>query len=569
MALSNAERMKKYREKIKKDKVKYEAMKAKARVRNNSIRTKLTAASLATFRAKNKTRQQKFRENKIKNLVNKPPAGTFKSRQSFGKALKKVNSSLPKCDVKKKAIVQHLAQTVGLIPKPTHQRTALQLDDKLKNDVHNFYLRDDISYQLPGKRDTVVVKQDDGSKITHQKRILLNNLRENYELFKEENLNVNLSRSSFAELRPPFVVPKAALAHRNCLCLYHENVCLLLKSLDRNVGGKFCSSLQTFTDSLVCSTNNEECMFSCCSVCEDFFKEKIEENVSDGGAKITWSEWINENGRAVKKEFSGSVGEAISLLKSKVEYFLFHVYIKREQSKYFEKLKSEVSDEKIVLQVDFAENFNMKEQDEIQKAHWNSKPLSIFTAFVWSKNENFSFALPSLDLTHDKFVVDAALKIILNHIATVLPHVNEINCFSDGAASQFKQRFHFRNLIEIANEHYISLSWHFFATSHGKGVVDGIGGVVKRLVWSAILAGEVCRSAVDFIKLAKMKTKKVVLIEITENDINNSKTKLGNIFKTAKTVPETLKTHSVKVVDNDTLEFRYYSTCFRKKIVKY
>ena len=57
-------------------------------------------------------------------------------------------------------------------------------------------------------------------------------------------------------------------------------------------------------------------------------------------------------------------------------------------------MKGEVSDEKIVLQVDFAENFNMKEQDEIQKAHWNSKSSSIFAAYIWSKSENFGFALP-------------------------------------------------------------------------------------------------------------------------------------------------------------------------------
>ncbi len=56
-------------------------------------------------------------------------------------------------------------------------------------------------------------------------------------------------------------------------------------------------------------------------------------------------------------------------MKSKVEYFLFYVYIKREQSKYFENLKVEANDEKVVFQVDFSENFNMKEQDEIQKAH--------------------------------------------------------------------------------------------------------------------------------------------------------------------------------------------------------
>ncbi|CAM4763234.1 unnamed protein product [Rotaria magnacalcarata] len=212
----------------------------------------------------------------------------------------------------------------------------------------------------------------------------------------------------------------------------------------------------------------------------------------------------------------------------------------------------------------------MKEQDEIQSAHWNTKPLSIFTAFVWSKSENFSFALPSLDLTHDKFVVNVALKIILNHIETVLPNVVEVNCFSDGAASQFKQRFLFRNLIQINNERNIKLSWNFFATSHGKGVVDGIGGgVVKRLVWSAVLAGEVCRSAEDFIKLAQKKTNKVILVEITRNDIDNSKINLEDIFKTAKAVPETLKTHSVNVIDKNTIEFRYYSMRNRKTTIKY
>lgn len=571
MAMTNAERMKKYREKLKKDKVKYQEMKAKNRIRNNSIRPKLTGASLAQFRNKNKLRQKKFRENKKNNLNNQPSVknSSFKSRQSFGKALKKVNSSLPQCDKKKKVVIQHLAQSVGLIPKPTHQRSTIQLGDKLKTDIYNFYVRDDISYQLPGKRDTVVAKKDDGSKVTYQKRILLNNLRENYELFMEENKTISLSRSSFADLRPPFVVPKAALAHRNCLCLYHENVCLLLKSLDKYVDGNFCDSLDSFTNSLVCDTSNEECMFRRCLLCKDFFTEKIQENILNKDDEAKWSQWLNENGRAIKKEFSGSVTEAVLSLKTKVEHFLFHVYIKREQSKYFEKLKEQVTDEKILLQVDFAENFNMKEQDEIQKAHWNSTPLSIFTAFVWSKNGNFSFALPSLDVTHSKFVVDAALNLILNHIETILPNVKEVHCFSDGAASQFKQRFHFRNLIEIATNHDIQLSWHFFATSHGKGVVDGIGGVVKRLVWSAVLAGQVCRSAEDFIKIAKKKTNKITFFEITGNDIENSKTKLENIFQRAKTVPETLKLHSVKVVDKDTLEFRNYSTCSQKKTIKY
>ena len=129
-------------------------------------------------------------------------------------------------------------------------------------------------------------------------------------------------------------------------------------------------------------------MFSNCLICKDFFffTNEIEENATDSNITITWSKWINSYGRSEKKEFPGTVEEAIVLLKSKFEYFLFHVYIKRGQSTYFEELRTEVSDERILLQMDFAENFNMKEQNETQQAHWSTKSLSIFTAFVWSKS---------------------------------------------------------------------------------------------------------------------------------------------------------------------------------------
>ena len=74
-----------------------------------------------------------------------------------------------------------------LISESKHHRTTVQLADKLKTDVYNFYLRDDISYQLPAKKDTLIIKKDDGGIVTYQKRILFNNLSEIYELFKEEN----------------------------------------------------------------------------------------------------------------------------------------------------------------------------------------------------------------------------------------------------------------------------------------------------------------------------------------------------------------------------------------------
>ena len=97
-------------------------------------------------------------------------------------------------------------------------------------------------------------------------------------------------------------------------------------------------------------------------------------------------------------------------------------------------------------------------------------------------------------------------------------------------------------------------------------VVDGIGIIVKRLVWSAILGRGVCRrSADDFITLGKKKTKKIILIEIARNNVDNWKTKLEDLIKTTKSISETSKIHLMKMVDKDELHFCYCSRCSQKK----
>ncbi|CAF1620097.1 unnamed protein product, partial [Didymodactylos carnosus] len=68
----------------------------------------------------------------------------------------------------------------------------------------------------------------------------------------------------------------------------------------------------------------------------------------------------------------------------------------------------------------------------------------------------------------------------LHWFATTSHMINIV--YTDGAASQFKQRYLFQNLTRTVAEHALKLSWNFFATSHGKGVVDAIGGTVKRMV---------------------------------------------------------------------------------------
>ena len=57
--------------------------------------------------------------------------------------------------------------------------------------------------------------------------------------------------------------------------------------------------------------------------------------------------------------------------------------------------------------------------------------------------------------------------------------IRTINVFNEEVASQFKQQYLFSNLHGWEKKFSIGLTWNFFATSHEKGAVDGIGGTVN------------------------------------------------------------------------------------------
>ena len=91
---------------------------------------------------------------------------------------------------------------------------------------------------------------------------------------------LDVSRSLFAELRPKHILVKSMMAHRVCLCLYHQNVILLVDVLSKFINGAACSSLQAFTTALACDESNEECMSSNCRYCSNNFKLHIENKIN-------------------------------------------------------------------------------------------------------------------------------------------------------------------------------------------------------------------------------------------------------------------------------------------------
>jgi hypothetical protein len=52
--------------------------------------------------------------------------------------------------------------------------------------------------------------------------------------------------------------------------------------------------------------------------------------------------------------------------------------------------------------------------------------------------------------------------------------------------------------------HLEELSWNFFASSHGKGVIDGLGGTLKRYVWRRVKSRQaVVRNPREFFNVAR------------------------------------------------------------------
>ena len=75
---------------------------------------------------------------------------SYRTPQAFGKAVQRLNASLPNSPRKKKAVVVGLASKIGL--KLSNKSTSGTLSTTTETDkkVKEFFLREDIVYTMPG-----------------------------------------------------------------------------------------------------------------------------------------------------------------------------------------------------------------------------------------------------------------------------------------------------------------------------------------------------------------------------------------------------------------------------------
>ena len=96
--------------------------------------------------------------------------------------------------------------------------------------------------------------------------------------------------------------------------------------------------------------------------------------------------------------------------------------------------------------------------------------------------------------------------------------------WSDGPRCEFKNQYMHFALQELAKKHGKTFIWKFSATSHGKGVVDGVGSKVKSSVHRKVMSlgknRAIVQDSESFAKLASELSKSTKIIHVSKEEIN-------------------------------------------------
>ncbi len=193
----------------------------------------------------------------------------------------------------------HLAKTSknlqaqeGCLSNP-NRKAGRPLNEQVVASVKDFFLREDISRTLPGKRDYVSIKTVGSERIHAQKRLVLCNLKEAYQQFKSENPSTKLGFSKFAEFRPKqCVLAGSSGTHSVCVCQIHQNTKLMIQGAQlHQLADVDEVPIKTYHHALAkmtCNPPSQQCLLRQCEECInrvdqfiDYLGEKFEEKAID------------------------------------------------------------------------------------------------------------------------------------------------------------------------------------------------------------------------------------------------------------------------------------------------
>ena len=434
-------------------------------------------------------------------------------------------------------------------------------------------------------RQVKVGVDDEGNAIYKPKRLLLGSLKylylkykgvveKNFENFELNNVsekpNPLIGFSTFASLRPKYCVlvgPKGT--HSVCVCKYHQNPKLMI-----SVIGIKDLTYKTLMKKCVCDENIDsmDCMLQKCKKCPGKSGVKSFLNSLESlteRSSITYKQWMGTD-RAEMVEINDDIETFIDKLSDSIFSLTRHHIISRKQQEYFKYMKENLPDDELIVIGDFAENYSITVQHEIQSFHWTNIQLTLhpFVVYYNQTVDNVkslghkSYCFITEYLKHNSSAVYEFQKQLIEDLLDSGLKIKKIHYFSDGCAGQYKSLYSFTNLCHHLSDFGIEAEWNFFATSHGKNPCDGVGGCLKMAAYRHSLQAEFenhILNAEHFYNVVKEKCPHVKSILVPAAKIHATEKFLEKRFKEAMTLVGTRSFHRIVPIDKSKVQAYVYS----------
>jgi len=439
MALTNAEKQKRHREKLKANNNEQYKRNSRLAMSKSRLKKKEAQALLSESvrmqvqkleREKGKERIKKWRTQRKAQAAARATGSPFASAKAYAKATARAKralaEALPQTPRRRKAVCrklsldlsQQIPSTSTVSDSGNRKTHKLALNDETVKIVESFYQRDDVSRMAPGRKDVRTIRQADGTKITMQTRHLTSSIKETHALFCKEYPTNKIGKSKFAEIRPKHVLLSNKLPHNVCMCKYHENFMFAIDSLHK-VQPQFPVYSRDFVETFLCNSAQKRCWLNECELCKDGKKFRSVYTLDEISAQASWFIWKNDDeGRLIKSVEEGSSDELLEYICTLIPQFVEHCFVKRRQATAFNaereaSVSKGYNPENAVIQIDFSENYTCESQDEIQTAHWHQKQISLFTVAMWYGGSIHSEVIASDNITHTKDTVVAYIDKLL------------------------------------------------------------------------------------------------------------------------------------------------------------
>ena len=216
-------------------------------------------------------------------------------------------------------------------------------------------------------------------------------------------------------------------------------------------------------------------------------------------------------------------------------------------------LKENLPANRIIIQMEFAENFTCVSTDAVQSAYWNQATVTLHPCVVYYKDgeqlKHTSYVYVSHLNYHNSSMVITILKALMKKDLQALISEKGIQMVHYITDSPFSQ-YHNRLMSDaVANHKYffgIEARWKYFESGHGKGPCDGIGGSVKRMAEQAGKHGTPMADADDFFKWASETGGAVNYTWIGQEEYDLSQKEVNMLQAQIAAVKGTGKLHAVR-----------------------